>query len=92
MKNQVIASFFSEEATVTGNTSLAMMETNVGTIFQLDGEPLHFSHHERTSLDRHLPDKIGRGGPNPWPPHSPDLTPLDFFWGFVKDIAYCEKV
>jgi hypothetical protein len=24
---------------------------------------------------------IGRGGPIPWPPHSPDLTPLDFSSG-----------
>jgi hypothetical protein len=24
----------------------------------------------------------------PWPPRSPDLIPLDFFfWGFVKDIV-----
>ena len=26
--------------------------------------------------------KIGREGPTPWPPRSPDITPLDFFlWG-----------
>jgi hypothetical protein len=25
----------------------------------------------------------------PWPPRSPDITPLDFFlWGYVKDIVY----
>jgi hypothetical protein len=36
---------------------------------------------------------LGRGGPNLWPLHSPDLTPLDFlFWGFVKDIVYHEEV
>ncbi|KAJ8870126.1 hypothetical protein PR048_029138 [Dryococelus australis] len=29
------------------------------------------------------------GGPIPWPPRSPDLTPLDFFfWGYVKNIVY----
>ena len=29
---------------------------------------------------------IGRNGPTPWPPRSPDITPLDFFlWGYVKD-------
>jgi hypothetical protein len=32
---------------------------------------------------------IGRGGPSPWPPPSPDLTPLDFFlWGHIKDVVY----
>jgi hypothetical protein len=31
---------------------------------------------------------VGRGGPIPWPPRSPDITPLDFFlWGYVKDIV-----
>ena len=33
---------------------------------------------------------IGRGGSIPWPPRSPDLTPLDFFsfWGFIKTDVY----
>lgn len=27
-----------------------------------------------------------------WPPHSPDLNPLDFFlWGYLKDHVYTEK-
>jgi len=29
---------------------------------------------------------FGRDGPTPWPPRSPDITPLNFFlWGYVKD-------
>jgi hypothetical protein len=36
---------------------------------------------------------IGRGGPIPWPPRSPDLTPVDFFlWGYVKNCVYGEKI
>jgi hypothetical protein len=32
---------------------------------------------------------VGRDGPIPWPPRSPDVTPLDFFlWRYVKDIVY----
>jgi hypothetical protein len=32
---------------------------------------------------------IGRGGWKQWPPHSLDLTPLDFyFWGYVKQTIY----
>jgi hypothetical protein len=32
---------------------------------------------------------VGRDGPIPWPPPSPDITPLNFFlWGYVKDIVY----
>ena len=31
----------------------------------------------------------GRDGPTPWPPRSPDITPLDFFlWGYVKDKVF----
>ena len=26
-----------------------------------------------------------------WPPHSPDLTPLDFYlWGYLKSVVYQE--
>ena len=29
---------------------------------------------------------------NNWPPHSPDLNPLDFFlWGYLKDKVYTPK-
>jgi hypothetical protein len=29
---------------------------------------------------------IGRDGPTPWPPRSPDITPIDFFlWGYVNE-------
>jgi hypothetical protein len=32
---------------------------------------------------------IGHGSYIPWPPKSPNLTPMDFsFWGFVKDNVY----
>ena len=31
-------------------------------------------------------DFSGREGPWPWPPRSPDLTPVDFFlWGYLKE-------
>jgi hypothetical protein len=32
---------------------------------------------------------IGTGRPIAWPPRSPDLTPLDYFFcGYVKNIVY----
>jgi hypothetical protein len=32
-------------------------------------------------------------GPTPWPPRSPDITPLDFFlWGYVKDKVFSTPV
>ena len=39
---------------------------------------------------------IGRGGVNdtniPWPPRSPDLTPMDYnLWGYIKKIVYTQN-
>jgi hypothetical protein len=37
----------------------------------------------------HFPESwVGRDGPIPWSPHSPDIMPLDFFlWEYVKGIV-----
>jgi len=35
---------------------------------------------------------LGRGGPIPWPPKSPGLTPLDYYlWGHMKTLVYETK-
>ena len=63
-----------------------------GYVFQQDGAPPHFALHVRDHLNQCFPQQwIGRGGPTAWPPRSPDLTPLDFFFfggGYIKDIVY----
>jgi len=65
----------------------------VGTVFPLDGAPPHFSHPIHTFLNTESDYCMGRGEPIPWSPCSPDLPRLDFwFWEFVKDTVYCEKV
>lgn len=58
--------------------------------YQHDGAPAHFSLQTRNILDLHFPGRwIGRGGQIGWPPRSPDLTPLDFFfWGKIKSAVY----
>ena len=63
-------------------------------IFMQDGAPPHFSCFVTDVLNERFPDaRIGRGGPIPWPPRSPDLSPLDFFlWGYIKNIVYAEKI
>lgn len=62
--------------------------------FQQDGSLLHFAHTVCTCLDQNFPNHwIDYGGPLSWPPHSPDLTPYDFWlWGKIKDRVYSKKV
>lgn len=62
--------------------------------FQLDGAPVHNAAAVRTWLnERYFNHWIGRGGPIPYPPRSPDITPLDFFlWGYVKNVVYSRPV
>lgn len=61
---------------------------------QQDGAPAHYSVLVRNWLNENFPNKwIGRGGPFDWPPRSPDLTPLDFFfWGHLKNLVYLTPV
>jgi len=36
---------------------------------------------------------VGRDGQTPWPPRSPDITPLDLLlWGCVKDKVFSTPV
>lgn len=62
--------------------------------FMHDGAPAHFSRSVRTLLNNRFGDRwIGRGGPLPWPPRSPDLNPLDFhLWGHLKALVYATPV
>jgi len=55
-------------------------------VFQQNYVPPHWGSHVRRLLDAQVPNRrIGRDGPTPWPPRSPDITPLDhFLWGYVK--------
>ena len=62
-------------------------------LFQQDGAPLHYSLAVHQYLDQAIPHHwIGRWGSIEWPPRSPDLTPMDFFfWGILKDKVYARK-
>ncbi|GBM50286.1 hypothetical protein AVEN_219060-1 [Araneus ventricosus] len=57
--------------------------------FMHDGVSAHVSIVVRTHLDATYPWRwIRRGGPVAWPPRSPDLNTLDFFfWGHMKYLS-----
>ena len=99
MHNQIIGPFIFAESTITANIYLDMLKHYVvpqleefqpRVVFQQDGAPPHWGLIVRDFLNETFPNRwIGRTGPTPWPPRSPDITPLDFFLcGYVKDRVY----
>jgi hypothetical protein len=58
--------------------------------YMYDGASAHFSRAVRDVLSNtHHARRIGRGGPTPWSPRSPDFNPLDFYlWEHLKPRAY----
>ena len=103
MCNRIIGPFFFHKTSANADVYLDLLTKYVApqlidfqptTIFQQDGAPPHWGLHVREFLNETFPNRwIGRDGPIPWPPHSPDITPLDFFlWGYIMDIVYQTKV
>ncbi|GBL85885.1 hypothetical protein AVEN_183664-1 [Araneus ventricosus] len=97
LHDRIIEPFFLSEVTVRSVNYLDILEIfafpqikdlQLEIIFQQDGA--HWSSEARKVLDDKFPRRwIGRGGPIPWLPRSPDITHLDFFlWGYVENIVY----
>lgn len=88
---------FFAESTIASAVHLKMLENwlwlrlteNFPQVFihvQPDAAPRHCRQQGRQFL---LDQLQGRWiGPVPWPPRSPDLIPLDFFWADVKEHVY----
>jgi hypothetical protein len=97
--DRVVCPFFFTVSTITGDIYLQLLqlyvcphiedverETGNRAIFMQDGAPPNVSLPVRGALNEKFPNAwIGRGGPIPWPPRSPDLTPMDFF--FCRDTS-----
>ena len=58
--------------------------------FQQDGAPAHTSRVTMNFLNQQYQNRfISLGRIADWPPSSPDMTPLDFFfWGHIKEYVY----
>ena len=62
-------------------------------IFQQDGARSHTSKLTLRYLDDHLPDSAELLLPEDWPPHSPDLNPLDYsIWSSLARKVYKVKI
>ena len=60
--------------------------------FQQDGATPHYALRVRDYLNEVLPQHwFGRRGSIEWPPRSPDLTPIDFFFGGFEKNKVNEK-
>lgn len=58
-------------------------------MFQQDGTPAHFSEAVKSVLEYHFLQRwTGIGEPMHWPPSSPVMHLDNFFWGYIKAIAY----
>ncbi|GBM11459.1 hypothetical protein AVEN_101929-1 [Araneus ventricosus] len=89
MYNNVIEPFLFTEKSITVNVYLDLLQLFIAPqleefqpwiMFQQDGAPAHWGYLVRDFLDETFPDRwIGGDRPTPWPPRSPDITPLDFF-------------
>lgn len=74
--------------------NIAEVAENIPTVwYQHDGAPAHSSRVVVECLNDAFPDSwIGRNGPILWPPRSPDMSPLDFFfWGHLKSKLYTSR-
>ena len=63
-------------------------------IFQQDGAPPHIERSVKEYLTERFPGNkvISRHFDFSWPPRSPDLNPMDFFfWGYLKYLVYCDE-
>lgn len=104
--NNLIGPFVLEER-LNGEIYLQFLQQNLNNLledvpldrrmqmwYMHDGAPPHFNRLVRQHLTNVFgPRWIGRGGPVLWPPRSPDLNPLDFyFWGHLKELVYSTPV
>lgn len=82
------------EGTLTDHLDGIPVRRLLNMWFQHDGAPAHRANRVTQWLNLNFPRKwIGQGGPNPWPPRSPDLTPCDFYlWGHLKQLVYAENI
>jgi len=70
------------------------LRTLLQMYYQHQGTPTHYARNITQYLNEQFPDRwIGCGGPQNWPPRSPDISPLDLHvWGYMEDMVNERKL
>jgi hypothetical protein len=98
----MIPPFFIETGTIDGDKYLSILQNHVvpylkrhhlcfSTVFKQDGAPPHIKNTVKDFLKKTFGEQriISRHLPQTWPPRSPDLSPVDFwYWGALKQMVY----
>ena len=81
---EMLQNFFSPQ--------LACLPVNENMLFQQDGAKSHTARMSMNAVNALFPNRVvSRNGDIPWP-HSPDLTPCDYFlWGYLKTKVFETK-
>lgn len=100
----IIGPYFHDGDSVNGEKYLRLLKDYLlenmplsirrNVYFQQDGATAHYTLPVRRFLDKNFKKRwIGRAGPIPWPPYSPDLTVCDFWlWGYIKTRVYSKPI
>ena len=66
------------------------LATRIAMYFQHEGAPSHYTRHLMQHFNDTFPNRwISRGSTTNWPPRSPNLAPLDFYFrGLMKSEVY----
>ncbi|GBM39058.1 hypothetical protein AVEN_119759-1 [Araneus ventricosus] len=103
MHNKVIGPFSFTEKSITTKIYLDLLQLFIAPqleefqpwiMFQHDGALPHWGSLVHDFLEETFPDRwIGRNGPTPWPPCSPDIILLDFFfWRYIKERVFVTPI
>ena len=98
----IVPIFVVEDGTIDGMKYLHILQNHLvpylkkhhmcsRSVFQQDGAPPHIHNDVRNFITETFGEAnvISRFYPHKWPPRSPDLSPVDFwYWGHVKRLVY----
>lgn len=98
----IVPIFVIESGTLDGEDYLHILQNHLvpylkshricsRSIYQHDGAPPHIKGNVQEFLKSTFGEErlISRFNIHPWPPRSPDLSPVDFwFWGKLKQLVY----